>query len=406
MNDTGKFTLRHLAVILLCSLSIIGSVGVANAYALFYAPMTEVWNVSRTAATFHVTVSSVVSGFVTPALSKLSRKIKLRYMFIAGTVLYLIAGLIIANAKNITVVNVASVFKGIGGSCISFIFVTAIINNWFIKSRGLILGIILSSSGLSTSIMSPVLQGVIDNQGFRAAYILTVMITVCMCAPFALLCPIKPEDVGCQAYGLQAEGGKGRKSLGLELRYFSVLFISLITMAAVGQVLLNMVSHIPSYAITKGFGSQAGAWRLSAVMIGNVAFKLIVGIIIDRFDAHAGYVTAVVCGIIGALMILINGSSAILFVLAGLLYGAVYSSVMVCVPNLYGQYYSGASYMDAYSLSNLFCSLFSSAVFTVVNYLYDVTGSYDLSFAGAIAAGVIGLAVGVFLSRKYSGKSA
>lgn len=391
---------------MLCSLSIIGSVGVANAYALFYAPMTEVWNVSRTAATFHVTVSSVVSGFATPALSKLSRKIKLRYMFVVGTILYLIAGLVIANAKNITVVNVASVFKGIGGSCISFIFVTAIINNWFIKSRGLILGIILSSSGLSTSIMSPVLQGVIDNQGFRAAYILTVMITVCMCAPFALLCPIKPEDVGCQAYGLQAEGGKGRKSLGLELRYFSVLFISLITMAAVGQVLLNMVSHIPSYAITKGFGSQAGAWRLSAVMIGNVAFKLIVGIIIDRFDAHAGYVTAVVCGIIGALMILINGSSAILFVLAGLLYGAVYSSVMVCVPNLYGQYYSGASYMDAYSLSNLFCSLFSSAVFTVVNYLYDVTGSYDLSFAGAIAAGVIGLAVGVFLSRKYSGKSA
>ena len=233
MNDTGKFTMRHLAVILLCSLSIIGSVGVANAYALFYAPMTEVWNVSRTAATFHVTVSSVVSGFATPALSKLSRKIKLRYMFVAGTILYLIAGLVIANAKNITVVNIASVFKGIGGSCISFIFVTAIINNWFIKSRGLILGIILSSSGLSTSIMSPVLQGVIDNQGFRTAYILTVMITVCMCAPFALLCPIKPEDVGCQAYGLQAEGGKGRKSLGLELRYFSVLFISLITMAAI-----------------------------------------------------------------------------------------------------------------------------------------------------------------------------
>ena len=406
MNDTGKFTMRHLAVILLCSLSIIGSVGVANAYALFYAPMTEVWNVSRTAATFPVTVSSVVSGFATPALSKLSRKIKLRYMFVAGTILYLIAGLVIANAKNITVVNIASVFKGIGGSCISFIFVTAIINNWFIKSRGLILGIILSSSGLSTSIMSPVLQGVIDNQGFRTAYILTVMITVCMCAPFALLCPIKPEDVGCQAYGLQAEGGKGRKSLGLELRYFSVLFISLITMAAVGQVLLNMVSHIPSYAITKGFGSQAGAWRLSAVMIGNVAFKLIVGVIIDRFNVHIGYTTAVICGIAGAMMILLNGSSAILFVLAGLLYGAVYSSVMVCVPNLYGHYYSGASYMDAYSLSNLFCSLFSSAVFTVVNYLYDVTGSYDISFAGAIAAGVIGLAVGVFLSRKYSGKSA
>ena len=405
MNDTGKFTLRHLAVILLCSLSIIGSVGVANAYALFYAPMTEVWNVSRTAATFHVTVSSVVSGFVTPALSKLSRKIKLRYMFVGGTVLYLIAGLIIANAKNVTVVNIASVFKGIGGSCISFIFVTAIINNWFIKSRGLILGIILSSSGLSTSIMSPLLQGVIDNQGFKTAYILTVMITVCMCAPFALLCPIKPEDVGCQAYGLQAEGGKGRKSLGLELKYFSVLFISLITMAAVGQVLLNMVSHIPSYAITKGFGSQAGAWRLSAVMIGNVAFKLIVGIIIDRFDVHVGYVTAVICGIIGALMILLNGSSAILFVLAGLLYGAVYSSVMVCVPNLYGHYYSGGSYMDAYSLSNLFCSLFSSAVFTVVNYLYDVTGSYDLSFGGTIAAGIIGLAVGLFLSRRYSGKS-
>ena len=403
MNDNGKLTAKHLAVIVLCSLSIIGSVGVANAYALFYGPMTETWGVSRVAATLHVTISSVVSGFATPLLSGLSRKIKLRYMFVCGLVLYLVSGLVIANTNSMLAVNAVSVFKGIGGSCISFIFVTAIINNWFVKSRGLILGVILSSSGLSTSVMSPLLQGVIDRNGFRTAYILTIMITVFMCMPFALLCPINPKDVGLVRYGIDAEQTKGKKSsLNKELHYLSYLYVGLISMAMIGQMMLNMVSHIPSYAVTKGFGSEAGAWRLSAVMIGNVAFKLIVGVIIDKRDVHVGYGVAVTSGIIGALLILLNNTSSMIFVISGLLYGAVYSSVMVCVPNLYGYYYSGNSYMDAYSLSNLFCSLFSSAVFTVVNYLYDRTGSYDLSFMFTIRAGMIGLVIMRMIRKKYS----
>ena len=404
--DTGmenKFTFRHLLVIILCSFSIIGSVGTANAYGLFYGPMTEIWNVSRTAATLHVTISSVVSGFATPLISKIARKIRMRYIFVFGTILYLICGIIMANAANVMTVNIASVFKGIGGSCISFIFVTAVINNWFVKNRGIILGVILSSSGLSTSVISPLLQRVIDNYGFRIAYMGTIMLTFILCAPFALLVPIRPQDVGLRPYGDSSDQVAGKKQGGnMELKYFSLLFAGLITMSAVGQMMLNMVSHIPSYAVTKGFSADTGAWRLSGVMIGNVAFKLLVGLIIDKLNVHAGYGVAIASGVIGAVMILLNSSNAMMLVISGVLYGAVYSSIMVCAPNLYGYYYSGSSYMDAYSFSNLFCSLFSSLVFTGVNYLYDITGSYDLSFTAAAIAGVAGILIMLVIKKKYT----
>ena len=399
----NKFTFRHLLVIILCSFSIIGSVGTANAYGLFYGPMTEIWNVSRTAATLHVTISSVVSGFATPLISKIARKIRMRYIFVFGTILYLICGIIMANAANVMTVNIASVFKGIGGSCISFIFVTAVINNWFVKNRGIILGVILSSSGLSTSVISPLLQRVIDNYGFRIAYMGTILLTFILCAPFALLVPIRPQDVGLRPYGDSSDQVAGKKQGGnMDLKYFSLLFAGLITMSAVGQMMLNMVSHIPSYAVTKGFSADTGAWRLSGVMIGNVAFKLLVGLIIDKLNVHAGYGVAIASGVIGAVMILLNSSNAMMLVISGVLYGAVYSSIMVCAPNLYGYYYSGSSYMDAYSFSNLFCSLFSSLVFTGVNYLYDITGSYDLSFTAAAIAGVAGILIMLVIKKKYT----
>ncbi len=114
----------HFLIIALCCLSVFGSIGITNAYGLFYTPMTEVWNLSRSEATFHVTIQSLVSGFATPLAVRLSRKVKMRYIFLFGVILYLAVGFGIANATNIMWVNVLGFLKGIANSCISMVFVT------------------------------------------------------------------------------------------------------------------------------------------------------------------------------------------------------------------------------------------------------------------------------------------
>ena len=91
--------------------------------------------------------------------------------------------------------------KGVASSCISIVFVTNIINNWFIKSKGKVLGIVLSSSGIGGAVFSPIVQKLMDVFGFRWTFLACLMATLVLCAPFALLCPLKPENVGLKPYG-------------------------------------------------------------------------------------------------------------------------------------------------------------------------------------------------------------
>lgn len=401
MSRKEKF--QYIKVVVLCCLSVTGLIGVANSYSLFYTPMTQVWNVSRVSATFHVTVSSVVSGFVTPLIGKYSKRHNMRPVFIGGIIIYVLSMLVIANTKNMFLINTMSAFKGIGSSCISIVFVTSIINAWFIKKKATIIGIVLSCSGIGGAIFSPIVQKAISTLGFKASYIGCSLATCLMCAPFALLCPRTPEAVGMKPYGYNEETAAASSksaSMDLPLILTGSLYILLVLSSMAVTSILNIVSHLPSFAVEQGFTADIGAVQLSFVMIGNICFKLLMGIIVDRFNAYVGYSFVMSLTALGSVLIILNKTSSILYIASGILYGACYSASTVGIPALYSQFYSNLSYVDAYSISSLITSLYSSLVFTIVNLAYDQLGSYVIPFCVLIVMGLVGIVFLLLAKRK------
>ena len=388
-----RISREYIMVIVLCCLSVTGAIGVANSYSLFYVPMTQIWNVSRVAATLHVTIASTVSGFVTPVIGRLSRKINMRYIFIFGLILYMLSGYGIASTTNVSFVNMLAVVKGVASSCISIVFVTNIINNWFIKSKGKVLGIVLSSSGIGGAVFSPIVQKLMDVFGFRWTFLACLMATLVLCAPFALLCPLKPENVGLKPYGADdTDDGKKSVRTGLNLSFrLDGLYILLLLTAAAVTSLLNVVSQLPSFSLEKGFSADTGALQLSCVMIGNVLFKLLIGVIIDSKGIYVGYSSVMLISIAGIAAIMLNSTNTMLYVLSGILYGAAYSAGTVGVQSNLSHFYDASSFIDAYSISTLVTSLYSSALFTAVNYVYDRTHTYVYSFIILAVLGFVGI---------------
>lgn len=392
---TEKTAHRYVIVVLLCCLSIFGVVGISNAYSLFYAPMTEIWAVKRVSATLHVTIASLVTGFSTPIAVRIARKIGFRIIFILGVVLYLFAGITIGNSTNMLVINLAAVLKGIANSCVSMIFVTSIINNWFVEKRATVIGLVLSFSGLGGAVASPLLQEAISTFGFKTSFIGCQLLTCLLCAPFALFCPVKPEDVGLTPYGKmrkqEKEDSRSSDNLNLKLKLKSSLYVRLVVSAAAVTAILNIASHLPSFALEQGFDGQIAATQLSFVMIGNVLFKLLMGLLIDKLNVYVGYYAAMSLSITGAITIILNRTNPALYLFSGILYGACYSASTVCLLNLFSYIYSKESYVEAYSTSSLICGLCSSVIFTSVNLIYDIMNSYYLSFIILILLGAFGM---------------
>lgn len=392
----------HFLIIALCCLSVFGSIGIANAYGLFYTPMTEIWDLPRSQATFHVTIQSLVSGFATPLVVRLSRKIKMRYIFLFGVCLYLAVGYGIATASSIMWVNVLGFLKGIANSCISMVFVTLAINNWFVRYKGTIVGIVLSSSGFGGAIVSPILQNLLNSHGFRYAFLACTIGTVLCCLPFAIICPMTPQQYGLEPFGAGYKDEKKKTIRNLNMPFtIRGPYLILVISAMASTASLSLSSHLPSFAIEKGFDAATGASQLSFIMIGNVASKFIMGVVVDRFGPFFGYLSGMILCLGGIAAIMLNNSSPALYVISGLLYGFGYSVGTVVITNIYSYFYGLEGYAEAYSNSTLVTSIYSSVLFIMVNALYDGSGSYQMPFVILTALSVVGI-LSILRARRYA----
>ncbi len=179
----------------------------------------------------------------------------------------------------------------------SNVAITYIIGNWFQEKNGFAMGITMSCSGLGGAIFNPVLSAAIEAFGWRAAYLTAAGFVLLLTLPGVLLssasarrirgfCPTARQ----RACRLRRAGRFKRARLLSAARRFLV--------TAVFSVLVYAVSgfnaHVSGFATSIGLAPAVGALMVSASMIGNVVFKLLIGVLSDAFGAPKA------CGVIDA----------------------------------------------------------------------------------------------------------
>src|SRR2546425_93790 len=90
-----------------------------------------------------------------------------------------------------SIIAVAFVTMGIGVNAR-----TAFSPNWFVRRRGLAIGIAFSGVGVGAIIILPWLQRLIAGAGWRTACLAMAALVVATLAPLNLLTRRRPEDVG------------------------------------------------------------------------------------------------------------------------------------------------------------------------------------------------------------------
>ena len=286
--------------------------------------------------------------------------------------------------------------------------------NWFVRTRGLAIGIAFSGVGVGSILMLPWIQAMIVRSGWRTACYATAAVVLLAALPLNLLQRRRPEDLGLLPDGDAAPpSATGRThpanvidpvwasidwTLGRAARTARFWWIIVGFLGGLFAWYAVQV-HQTKYLIDLGFAPSLAAWALGLVGFGGIVGQIALGHLSDRVGRE--WVWTVACGgfVICYLVLLAlptHPTPALLYVMVGAqgLLGYGLASVYSTIP---AEIFQGRHYGKVFGTLSLASSSGAALGPWVTGALHDYTGSYVLAFQLGIAASVIS-AIAVWLA--------
>ena len=167
-KQNGRFFYGWIVVVLGLILMTFAYVGFVSLTSVFVLPVTEDLGFERGDWMTYLVILSLACVVCSPILGKLMGKGNLKIWVAAACVLGFIGYFGFSRANSLTTFYLFAILLGIGFAGTVPMPVSIMINKWFGgKIRGTATGIAFLGSGLGGMILSPVLNSVIANNGWR-----------------------------------------------------------------------------------------------------------------------------------------------------------------------------------------------------------------------------------------------
>ena len=184
--------------------ALLGAAGFRAAPSVLIVPMQDEYGWSRSLLSLAVGVNLLLYGLMAPFAAALMDRFGVRA--VTSTALVLVAlgsGLTVFVTAGWQLVLCWGVLVGLGTGSMALVFAATIANRWFVRRRGLVMGVLTAASATGQLIFLPMLAWLADNSGWRAASLL-VSVAALAVVPL-VLCFLRndPADVGVLPYGAQ-----------------------------------------------------------------------------------------------------------------------------------------------------------------------------------------------------------
>lgn len=406
----------YWVVFVSCCFLTAGSIGICiNSVGIFYTPVSEALGVGRGAFAMHTTISNVVVGLCSPLVVNLFLRYNTKLLLAAGVLLSVVSTLLMGFSTGLVSFYVLGVVRGIGCALFSNVPVTMIIGNWFEKRHDLVVGIVFCFSGLGGVLFNSLFSVLIEAYGWEVTYMFVALVMLVVSLPAALLLYYRPVQVGLQPFGRKAEEASPLPEAGAPaalpqelpeakppVSIFSSSFILVSVFSVLAVFVTGFGQHIPGYADHAGLGASLGATMLSAAMVGNIVFKLLIGVLSDKFGPVKASAVMIAVNIVSLGMFSFLGADSYiaLFIAASLLFGTMYSIGAVGIPLLTRYVFGTESYAAIYGYISLLCNISGAVALSVIGYVYDFLGAYTVATVGCMVFGVINLGLLWVIQRK------
>jgi len=382
-------------------------VNARTAFSLLFPPiLTEfAWDRGVVAGVF--SFGFFVSAFLSPFVGRLMDRKGPRFVVEIGAILLAI-GLALApfSREPWQLYLTLGMLVGAGGNLLGYGVQSQFIPNWFVRRRGLAIGIAFSGVGIGSIVLLPWLQHVIAGDGWRSACWLLALITIVVVVPLNLLLRRRPQEIGLNPDGdaapdTPAAGQQARNivnpawaatewTLKRALRTAPFWWIAL----GYGCGLYAWYAvqiHQTKYLTEIGVSATQAAWALGLVSLLGVPGQIIFGHVSDRIGRE--WVWAIGCAgfIISylALIALQAGPTPWLLYAMVLAQGFLGYAMTSVLGPIVAEIYEGPHFGAVFGTVML-AAIGGGAIGPwVTGVFYDLTGNYIGAFWLALALSLV-----------------
>jgi MFS family permease len=284
---------------------------------------------------------------------------------------------------------------GAGSVCLGYSGQSLFLPNWFVRRRGLAVGIAFAGVGIGSITLLPWMQLLIERAGWRTACWTLGLLLLIVLAPINLLLRKRPQDMGLQPDGDAAPAANAERvsnvidhawaatewTLVRALRTQRFWWLALAFFTALyGWYAVQI--HQTKYLIEIGFSPGTAAWALGLVSLVGIPGQIWLGHLSDRIGREWIWTVAVIgFAICFASLIALQHAPSLALVYLMVLsqgflgYGA--TSVMGAVAL---ETFEGKHFGSIYGTLTLAALAGGAAGPWLTGVIHDETGSYEAAF--------------------------
>jgi MFS family permease len=387
------------------ALSFLGQFGVVmNSFGAFLPSICTEFGWSRGAVSGAFTMLMVVIGLCGPLAGWVVEKYGPRTAIVAGNLLVAIGAVVLAYHSQVWQLYVGyGLFIALGLGISGMIACTTVANNWFVKKAPLAISIIMTSSGIGSFILIPLIMQLIGVAGWRSTYLCVcgLIVVLGLIVP-ALFIRNKPEDLGQVPDGVPvSEPGKPDPvpepgKLYVAPVHFTVkeavgtgtLWLLVISVTTLIFTMSLFMAHQVAFLIGIGISAGVAGGALGVLMGASTLGTLGMGFLALRFDLKRLNIIATALILIGMVILLFTRSLPMVFTYS-VVWGIGYGAALVAGMSLLASYFGRTHYSKLMGIMMLFSTLGTSGA-PIAGAIHDATRSYALAFTIGVIAAVIG----------------
>ncbi len=380
-------------------------VNARTAFSLFFPPIISEFGWERGVTAGAFSFGFIVSAIVSPLIGGLMDRAGPRAVMEVGVAL-MGGGLLLAPLTRepwhlyVTI----GVMVGAGSVCLGYSGQSLFLPNWFIRRRGLAMGIAFAGVGIGSVTLLPWVQYVIEQTGWRAACTAMGLMVLIVLAPINLLLHKRPEDIGLQPDGDAAPHPSVKPvsnivdpvwagtdwTLPLALRTTRFWWIALGYFCGL-YIWYAVQVHQTKFLLDIGFSANVGVWALGVVSLLGIPGQIVLGHASDRIGREAIWAISclgfAIC--FAALIALRYEPSLWLIYLMVFTQGALGYGLTSIMGAVVLEIFQGRNYGSIFGSIMLSALAGGAAGPWVTGLLHDLTGTYTIAFSIGIAVSLL-----------------
>ena len=380
MENTRKRSYYYVLTVFLGTFMMFLGTQSSAGFSIIVNSLKSTYNLTGTASSFIFTAKNICAFIFVMFANKYYEKLGLR-VGIALSYVYGIIGLLILRISNgnLVLIYLAAVFIGAMYAFCMILPMALLIRTWFNKNRALCMAICSAGTGLSTYLLSPLLQKRIAAEGMNGAYNTLMIFFAAGAIVMFLLLRSKPSDVGLEIYGGEDyvdAGKKGIKKAALTQTNKTAVVAFIVCAGLMGFAAPPAQQHLVLHFNAVGFDSMFVAKCYAYVGLALLISKPLLGVLSTKVPFGLLSVIYIVLYIVSFLMAALLANVSWVPMAACIIYGIAGPICSLGYTNWVADFSTKEDYSKKVKNAQLAyqgCEIVGSLIPGVI---FDITGSY------------------------------